>query len=1419
MKMRSFKCSGLLALILSLSLTWEGFLPLTAHADEIPDTEVCDEIETVIVESEDEIANAVEEPEETDMQASAEESYDTPDTSSDPADMTVMLYSVGSDLEGKSMSATVDILEIMEGLDISGIKDPEVNFIVETGGVNTELKDRSRDTVINERREQIKEEYDKVQAGKGEKYLRRYDLITTGENKIAWNKNERFVIHPDSLELAITQPSDPTRLMTRADDKDVLQELAEFIKTTKTDYPAKQYMLILWNHGGGPLGGLGNDERDEGEDGSTFQAYQIRPTMVEAGITENDKFAMIDYDACLMGSLENMLAWSPYTRYYCGSEDLESNNGDFYENWVSDLCKAADGNKIDFSNESAVNTQMEKTGKTIVEDYYNWYQEKDDIGTKSLTKTCEAAALGTSISNFAKACMDLFEIDPMETYYGVYELRSVSQDFHGREKGIADLRDFVKCMDDEFDQVIDRDSAADPEIKNAVNRMKKAGAEVEKNLGKAVLLHRETSKYSETNSGGLTVFLPYISMGDVKNYFEFFEDIEPSNVLGDYKRFVGVFSAIHVAGELIANGDKGKDDVDKLLQDTLESYGVKDLYKEKMIDVPDEIADHRLQNEGMKIYKDGTDGKIYYKRRDFKLVYSVNQSPKIKIGGADHYLGYFPAGRRDISGDVWRQKLTNYEEKKWFAFKDDNGKYIPVAIYKLDSGFVDKENKEPGDQFAAKTDAMIPVVYDGLLCFLDVGFDEGSQTGKVYGMWPFEYGNRGYGRYIDIESLKEEGEEIKILADVPNALEGDKDAKYDDSERDKSVIGTINLGKSTVLYRGVQLCEGGGESDHLIDNVQSMEMLYFMKDLFGSHYLFDNLTETVNVSLKADSESKPKNHTLNTNDIKLEFKGEKGVYEDSSLKDVKYYYKDEEGNQKELVEKDGKFYTESDEEDVPDAIFDMLGQDAPEVVTAGNLKEFKIERDTEILVLPTDIKIENLEKVDEANIDLDKYFKLNTGALSVTIKAGNTTVKPVSENDQFTDISKPNAKKAMVCDIEPVTYTGRNLLTTQSKSKGSKMIDLVLYSDDGKKILQEGVDYTVSYKNNKNAADKTAGKKAPTLTIAGKGYYNGMKYTAVFTIDKADLSVSNPEDSNLRLNKLFAPLSQKGLSLTSTITLPSGVKVPANQYKLKYYVINDDGSESEITNEELAKMYETSEGRIILLVAAQAIPNADNLVEGSKAENLVVINPKSTGSLSVSFKSNKTSVKDKKPVNDFIKENLKKASLGKNSFESGDIDFLGMYYDSKMTQIVMPNDMEAEEYLIDKAGTFYIGVGLTEQRSKELKNYSVVPIKVNVTDGIKLKKGDVTLERSEYKIDDLQKLTDRIPVTLKFANGFSWDALKVTCSTRNGGTVTKSITADQMSNNTIVLDDIDNGVPGDYVIRIKGDGINTGNLKLTYKVR
>ncbi len=62
----------------------------------------------------------------------------------------------------------------------------------------------------------------------------------------------------------------------------------------------------------------------------------------------------------------------------------------------------------------------------------------------------------------------------------------------------------------------------------------------------------------------------------------------------------------------------------------------------------------------------------------------------------------------------------------------------------------------------------------------------------------------------------------------------------------------------------------------------------------------------------------------------------------------------------------------------------------------------------------------------------------------------------------------------------------------------------------GKTLLKEKVDYTITYKNNKNAAtfdavNKNGKSVAPTITVKGKGNYAGTQ-TVTFTIAQADLN-------------------------------------------------------------------------------------------------------------------------------------------------------------------------------------------------------------------------------------------------------------------------------------------------------------------------
>ena len=99
----------------------------------------------------------------------------------------------------------------------------------------------------------------------------------------------------------------------------------------------------------------------------------------------------------------------------------------------------------------------------------------------------------------------------------------------------------------------------------------------------------------------------------------------------------------------------------------------------------------------------------------------------------------------------------------------------------------------------------------------------------------------------------------------------------------------------------------------------------------------------------------------------------------------------------------------------------------------------------------------------------------------------------VSEGDRtgFKDASEvPNG--IWVRGIEEAVFTG-----------DAVTFNIRVY--DGKTRLVKDTDYSVKYKNNKNAG-KASDKKAPTVIIAGKGNYSKKKITQTFTIVPRDIS-------------------------------------------------------------------------------------------------------------------------------------------------------------------------------------------------------------------------------------------------------------------------------------------------------------------------
>jgi len=105
------------------------------------------------------------------------------------------------------------------------------------------------------------------------------------------------------------------------DDPEVL---LDFLNTCLTNYPAKKYGLIMWDHGGA-YNGFGGDEHKEKR---TIDDLTIHGAIATALLLNGvDKFDFFGFDACLMADLGSIYYASLVSDYYVASMELEPGHG------------------------------------------------------------------------------------------------------------------------------------------------------------------------------------------------------------------------------------------------------------------------------------------------------------------------------------------------------------------------------------------------------------------------------------------------------------------------------------------------------------------------------------------------------------------------------------------------------------------------------------------------------------------------------------------------------------------------------------------------------------------------------------------------------------------------------------------------------------------------------------------------------------------------------------------------------------------------------------------------------------------------------------------------------------------------------------------------------------------------------------
>lgn len=121
--------------------------------------------------------------------------------------------------------------------------------------------------------------------------------------------------------------------------------LKAFVQWAKNAAPARKYALIMWDHGGGELGGSNFDIFDA-TPGDKLEVSEFLTCLGEVKSeailrpATQKPFDLIAFDACLMGMLETAYNLKDYTGIYVASQENVPDNGFEYRNALLPLLTA-----------------------------------------------------------------------------------------------------------------------------------------------------------------------------------------------------------------------------------------------------------------------------------------------------------------------------------------------------------------------------------------------------------------------------------------------------------------------------------------------------------------------------------------------------------------------------------------------------------------------------------------------------------------------------------------------------------------------------------------------------------------------------------------------------------------------------------------------------------------------------------------------------------------------------------------------------------------------------------------------------------------------------------------------------------------------------------------------------------------------
>jgi len=246
------------------------------------------------------------------------------------------------------------------------------------------------------------------------------DDISNGD----WTNTRRYYI---------TQDFDPVQINSQLkSDLGELnmgdpQTLIDFTHWATINYPAKKYLLVIWNHGGGfrSLSLTKDIAWDDTSGGDKITMPELEYALSAINTQMGKKIDIVGMDACFMAMIEVAYQIKDYADILVTSEESVPFNGWPYDTILGELV----GNSLISSGQLAVD---------IVDKYIFSYSYGNV--TQSAIDLSYMDTLTSQLSNLALAIMD----DSL-TFKSKYILASVSSQYYG-DPDFIDLYDFCNQL-------------------------------------------------------------------------------------------------------------------------------------------------------------------------------------------------------------------------------------------------------------------------------------------------------------------------------------------------------------------------------------------------------------------------------------------------------------------------------------------------------------------------------------------------------------------------------------------------------------------------------------------------------------------------------------------------------------------------------------------------------------------------------------------------------------------------------------------------------------------------------------------------------------------------------------------------------------------------------------------------------------